>query len=437
MIAALLRAHDIRLRRDRVGLLLRFVVPIAFFSIFALVFGGPGGGSDFDPIPVAVVVPAGDAAAARVTRALAAEKGLSVRTTSRRAGASGSGPAARDTTRVAIDRARAEAMVKDGDVPVAIVLPAGLDAALARPDGAPATVELLSDPSNPFAAGMVGGLVQKVAMTALPDAMLHRGAAAFDQFAGGLTAAQRTAVARWTADLRAADSSGAAAGPGYGASISSPILVEQRNVLGGKDDGGAMVAFYAAAIAVMFLLFSSSAAAGTLLEEVETGTLDRLLTSRLGMTRLLAGKWLWVALAGVMQIVVMFLYATVAFRVDLASHLPGFVVMTVVSAAAAASFGLLLATACRSREQLQGISTLVILTFSALGGSMFPRFLMSEGMQQLGLFAFNAWALDGFVKVFWRDAPLADLLPQVGVLLAFAAAFLVAARLLARRWETV
>jgi ABC-2 type transport system permease protein len=67
---------------------------------------------------------------------------------------------------------------------------------------------------------------------------------------------------------------------------------------------------------------------------------------------------------------------------------------------------------------------------------MFPRFLMSEAMQKAGLFAFNAWALDGFVKVFWREAPLAALAPQVGMLLAFGVAFLVAARLLARRWET-
>ncbi len=35
---------------------------------------------------------------------------------------------------------------------------------------------------------------------------------------------------------------------------------------------------------------------------------------------------------------------------------------------------------------------------------MFPRFLMSETMQQFGLVTFNAWALDGYLKVFWRNA---------------------------------
>jgi ABC-2 type transport system permease protein len=72
---------------------------------------------------------------------------------------------------------------------------------------------------------------------------------------------------------------------------------------------------------------------------------------------------------------------------------------------------------------------------SALGGSMFPRFLMTPAMQKAGLLTFNAWALDGYIKVFWREAPLAALLPQVGMLAAFMVVFLALARLFARRWE--
>ena len=87
--------------------------------------------------------------------------------------------------------------------------------------------------------------------------------------------------------------------------------------------------------------------------------------------------------------------------------------MTLVTAAAAAALRPGARDARRSRAQLSGISTIVILTMSALGGSMFPRFLMSETMQKLGLVTFNAWALDGYIKVFWRDAPLWELWPQV------------------------
>jgi ABC-2 type transport system permease protein len=68
---------------------------------------------------------------------------------------------------------------------------------------------------------------------------------------------------------------------------------------------------------------------------------------------------------------------------------------------------------------------------------MFPRFLMSDTMQQLGLLTFNAWALDGYIKVFWRGASVVDLWPQVLVLASLSAVFMGLARVFARRWESL
>jgi ABC-2 type transport system permease protein len=68
---------------------------------------------------------------------------------------------------------------------------------------------------------------------------------------------------------------------------------------------------------------------------------------------------------------------------------------------------------------------------------MFPRFLMTPAMQKVGLLTFNAWAIDGYTKVFWRDEPITHLWPQVAVLLGIGALFFVIARRFARRWESV
>jgi ABC-2 type transport system permease protein len=51
---------------------------------------------------------------------------------------------------------------------------------------------------------------------------------------------------------------------------------------------------------------------------------------------------------------------------------------------------------------------------SAVGGSMFPRFLMTETME-MGLVTFNAWALGGLSRCFWREAPIRHLCPRFGV----------------------
>ena len=102
---------------------------------------------------------------------------------------------------------------------------------------------------------------------------------------------------------------------------------------------------------------------------------------------------------------------------------------------AVAAFGILLASVCSTRAQLGVLATLVILVMSSIGGSMFPRFLMPEAMQKAGLLTINAWAIDGFTKVFWRDEPVFHLWPQVLVLVGIAIVLFAISRRLARRWE--
>jgi ABC-2 type transport system permease protein len=153
------------------------------------------------------------------------------------------------------------------------------------------------------------------------------------------------------------------------------------------------------------------------------------------MDQLLLGKWAYLTAVGCIQMFLMFLWGSLVFRIELWRHFDGFAAMTLVTAGAAASFALLLASLCKSRTQLGWLSTIVILSMSALGGSMVPRYLMSESMQKVGLATFNAWALEGFNKVFWRELSLEEIGLELGVLTGCAAVFIVLARLFAVRWE--
>ena len=65
-------------------------------------------------------------------------------------------------------------MVRDGDVPVAVILPKGLGERLGRFDIAPAEVEVFTDPSDPIASQMLSGLLQKAVMTAPPLITIRR-----------------------------------------------------------------------------------------------------------------------------------------------------------------------------------------------------------------------------------------------------------------------
>lgn len=424
MIGTLLHIGWLNLKRDRVAQALTFLLPILFFSIFATVFANQN--NPTRRVRVALVDEDQSNFSTRVAAALAAEGGLRVQTTT---GAESTVP---------LDRASAEKLVKDGTTPVAVILPQGLGASPTFfPDpGAPEApaVLLLADVSDPIAPQLVTGLLQKVSFTAAPEAMATQGVSLLERYSGPLTDEQRRSFDTWASGQTAAPETGQSTGAGSGSAATFGMRTEIVNVMQPNETTNT-VSFYAAGVGVMFLLFSCAGAGGTLLEEEESGTLGRLIGSSAGMGGVLAGKWIFLALMGAAQLSVMFTWGALVFGLPLVEHLPGFLVMTAVTAAAAAGFGLVLATLSRSRAQLSGLSTIVILTMSAVGGSMFPRFLMSETMQQIGLVTFNAWALDGYLKVFWRNAPILDLWPQVLVLLTLTTAFLVAARLLARRWE--
>ncbi len=421
MLLTLMRIGWISLKRDRVVQTLTFLLPIMFFSIFALVFSNQS-----DPtgrVRVAVVDEDQTDYSRKLIEALEKEGGLRVTRTT------GEGDAQR-----ALTRADAEGLIREGDLPVAIVLPKGIGGvSLFAPtaDGAtPVKVQLLADVSDPVAPQVVAGLLQKVAFTAAPVTMATEGMSMFEKFGGAMTPQQKKVMDDWQ------QSGGGLSADGSGTGEMG-LPIETINVLQPEGGDTNMVSFYAAGIGVMFLLFSCAGAGGTLLDEEEAGTLDRLIGSRVGMTGVLMGKWVFLLLIGVAQLTVMFTWGALVFGLPLASHIPGFLLVTIATASAAAAFGLVLATISRSRAQLSGLSTIIILAMSAMGGSMFPRFMMSETMQQIGLVTFNAWALDGYLKVFWYEAPLWQLWPQLVVLFSLAGVFLLLARRFARRWEAV
>jgi ABC-2 type transport system permease protein len=431
-LLTLLRIGWINVTRDRVVQALTFLLPIMFFSIFAMVFGNQS-----DPtsrVRVAVVDEDKSEYSADLIKALEAEGGLRVQRTA--SAVFNAGPLQKEDAQPGpvLDRASAEALVRKGDVPVAVIIPKGLGESnkfFGVAGGADRPkVSLLADVSDPIAPQVVSGLLQKVAFTAAPRTMAVEGLSIFERYTGPLTSDQRKVVDDWQ------KGAGPALTPESAGGTSIGLPIDVVNVMQSGRDNAPMVSFYAAGIGVMFLLFSCSGAGGTLLDEEESGTLDRLIGSRAGMTGVIVGKWLFLAMMGTMQLTVMFTWGALVFGLPLRSHLPGFFLVTVFTAAAAAGFGLVLATLSRSRAQLSGLSTIIILAMSAVGGSMFPRFLMSETMQKLGLLTFNGWALDAYLKVFWRELPLFDLWPQLAVLATLAAVFLMTSRLLARRWET-
>ncbi len=462
MIKPILIISWLNLKRDRLALALTFVLPIVFFSIFAMIFGGMGGssaGADTDGksgggMEIVVVDEDGSEVSERFVQAIDDQDALAVV----------SSYVDEEGAEQAYSRKEAHRSVRKGNFSAAVIIPPEFGASFGSFAEEQVEVEVIYDAANPMALPTVSGLLQAAGFMAAPDILVEKGLGQMEQAGGPLTPEQKKIMAAIKPVLRGEkawddisledenkqrDKGEGGEAESIASGFQGLVRVKETNARAGDKEEAkrslSMIPYYAAGTAVMFLLFSMAGAGGALLEEEENGVLERLLTSHAPMTTLLMGKWLFFMGLGIAQVTVMFLWGAWLFDLDLftVNHLAGFTVMTVMTAGAAAGFGILLATACRSRSQLGGVSTIVILIMSALGGSMVPKFV-APFLEKTAPYTMNGWALDGYLKVFWYDEPgegvvemLMGLLPQLAMLVGMGMVFLMAARGLARRWEIV
>ena len=172
-----------------------------------------------------------------------------------------------------------------------------------------------------------------------------------------------------------------------------------------------------AGTAIMMLLFSIAGIGGGLLDEKDAGTLKRLLYSPLKTTDILFGKMGAALILAILQLVVMFVFSWLVFGLPIFKDITALVLMILATAFAVSSFGMFLVAIAKTRQQLQGLSTIVILVMSAVGGSMVPLFVMPAIMQKIAVVSVNYWGIQGFYDIFWRNLPVIDILPRMGVLI--------------------
>jgi ABC-2 type transport system permease protein len=295
-------------------------------------------------------------------------------------------------------------------------------------------VVVVVDPVRSVAAQLVEGLVQKAYFGALPDAGLAGVAEILQDGFVTLTEQQEDELVRELDRLRADTLEAERAGRAGEGALES--LVE-RETVAGPVRGRSEVSYYAGAIAVLFLLFSAVHGALSLLEERETGILDRVLAGPAGVAALVGGKLAFLVVQGTVQVGVIFVAAWLLYGVDLPAHLGGWLAVTLAASFSAAGLALALTAACATRRQAQVFANVAILMLSALGGSMVPRFFMPPLLQKVGWATPNTWALEAYAAVFWRGQGFGELLLPAGLLLLSGALGAALALGLARRQEAL
>jgi len=193
----------------------------------------------------------------------------------------------------------------------------------------------------------------------------------------------------------------------------NPVLFNITSALPHNTDdviADQSITYYIGATAILFLLFSAMQGAVITLDERKSGISDRLLVGPIGAMKILAGKFFFLTLIGLLQAVVILLVAALFFKVDITAHFPVLLLACAGSAALASSIALIVSSLSGSAAQMNTVSTFIVLLFSAVGGSMVPRFMMPIWLQDIGVFTPNYWAIEAFYGILARGQTATDLL---------------------------
>lgn len=162
--------------------------------------------------------------------------------------------------------------------------------------------------------------------------------------------------------------------------------------------------------------------ASSFIKEKNDGTFQRILAAPLSKAALITGKLLPYYIVNLIQIILMFAVGVIFFGLRL-GNLPALILVSLALAAAANGLGLLVAAIGKTEAQVNGLSVMLAITLSALGGMMVPAFVMPGFMRKLAQFTPHAWALSGYHDVIVRGMGLLDVITETGVLIGFSVAF--------------
>jgi ABC-2 type transport system permease protein len=358
--------------RDRTALLYMLILPVAVILVLGATLRG------FTTFRVGVVDLGAGPAGSQLTRALEGSAALNVR------------------HYATLGAARAG--VARGEVSTAVVLPAGMDAALRA--GSTVTIDVLAEQTNSTeqaAAAAVTSVVQnqgsRVQAAVFATA---QGGGSFDQNLSRATALQQSIGQ---------------------VSVSSQQVQSRHHVL---PEG---FSYSAPTMLVLFVFLNALAGGAVIIETRRLGMYERMAAAPVRAVSIVLGEALTYVAVALVQSVLIVSIAAVVFGVSW-GNTPAAVLLIAAWAFVGAGAGMLAGTLFRTPEQATSIGPAIGIVLAMLGGCMWPLAMVSSVMRRVGHVTPQAWAVDAWTKLLAQHGTLTSIAADLAALAAFAAALL-------------
>ena len=190
-----------------------------------------------------------------------------------------------------------------------------------------------------------------------------------------------------------------------------------------------MFALFVPGFVVMFAFFIVGAMGAELLQERQQGSLRRLMAAPIPRWTIIIAKMMGYIGLVLVQVLIIFGVASLFFEMPLGDSIGGLLLVSVVLGLTSTSMGVMIAALSRTDKQADSLGMLLGFVLAALGGCMVigsPVPLYNQGgmVQTISRLTPHSHALMAYGKLLNEGAGVIDVLPEVGILLAFTGGFL-------------
>ncbi len=176
---------------------------------------------------------------------------------------------------------------------------------------------------------------------------------------------------------------------------------------------------------IFAMFFIAIPLSGSILKEKNEGSVFRLNTMPTPYLLLVTGKVVVYVMVCLIQFMLMLSVGKIFLPMlglpilVLGNSLLGIFILTLATAFAATGYGVMVGTLATTEHQAAIMGSLSILLLSALGGIWVPSYVMPEVMRNISAWSPLNWSLEGFYKLFLRGGHVSDILPDAIKLLLF------------------
>ena len=167
---------------------------------------------------------------------------------------------------------------------------------------------------------------------------------------------------------------------------------------------------------------------GSILEDKQYNTWDKMLISPLTKKGILGGNLMATFLVGAAQILLLMFLTRYMMGMDWGANdkFIWVILIGLLFVLATTSLGLMLAGIVKSHNQLSAITPILLTSTSMLGGAMWPLDIVeSKVLLSLANLTPQKWAIEGMERIVMYGGSVSDIIPNIGVLILMSCIFFI------------